>query len=60
MKDNKVERARQKAVLFGKQFLQGDAGVFDQALGARAIAAAVSTASGVRSFIIIWIKMAVL
>jgi hypothetical protein len=40
MKDNKVERARQKAVLFGKQFLQGDSGVFNQALGADTMAAA--------------------
>jgi hypothetical protein len=42
MKDNKVEPARQKAVMFGRQFLQGDAGVFDQALGVHALAAAVS------------------
>lgn len=42
MKDNKVERARQKAVLFGRQFLQGDTGVFDQALGADAMARAMS------------------
>ncbi|MBL0122947.1 MAG: IS4 family transposase [Betaproteobacteria bacterium] len=43
MKDSKVERARQKAMMFGRQFLQGDAGVFDQALGADAMAAAIST-----------------
>ena len=33
MKDNKVERIRQKAMLFGRQFLQGDTGIFDHALG---------------------------
>lgn len=42
MKDNKVERARQKAMMFGSQFLQGDTGVFDQALGAHAMAAVMS------------------
>lgn len=42
MKDNKVERARQKALLFGRQFLQGDTGVFDQALGANGLAAAMN------------------
>src|SRR3990172_4678491 len=43
MKDNKVERARQKAMMFGRQFLQGDTGAFDQALGAHAMAAVMST-----------------
>src|SRR5437870_9695176 len=42
MKDNKVERDRQKAMMFGRQFLQGDTGVFDQALGADAMAAVMS------------------
>ena len=49
MKDNKVERARHKAMMFGRQFLQGDASVFDQALGADAMAAVVSAqAAGYR------------
>ena len=42
MKDNKIERTRQQAMMFGRQFLQGDGGVFDHALGADAIAAAIS------------------
>ncbi len=42
MKDTKVERIRQQAMMFGRQFLQGDTGTFDQALGAHAMAAAVS------------------
>ena len=42
MKDNKGERFRQQAMMFGKQFLQGDAGVFDQALGAHVVAASMS------------------
>jgi len=42
MKDSKVERSRQQALMFGRQFLQGDGSVFDQALGADAIAAAIS------------------
>ena len=42
MKDSKVERSRQQAMMFGRQFLQGDGGVFDQALGADAMAAAIS------------------
>jgi hypothetical protein len=33
MKDNKVERIRHKAMMFGQQFLEADVGVFDQALG---------------------------
>ena len=49
MKDNKLERIRQQAMMFGRQFLQGDTGVFDQALGADAMAAAISTqAAGCR------------
>lgn len=43
MKDNKLERVRQKAMIFGQQFLQGDAGIFDQALSATAIAGLVNT-----------------
>ena len=31
MKNSKVERIRQKTMMFGRQFLQGDVGVFDQA-----------------------------
>ena len=42
MKDSKVERIRQQAMMFGRQFLQGDTGVFDQALGADAMAAVMS------------------
>jgi len=42
MKDNKIERIRRQAMMFGRQFLQGDTGVFDQALGAHAMAAAMS------------------
>ncbi len=42
MKDSKVERSRQHALMFGRQFLQGDGSVFDQALGADAMAAATS------------------
>ena len=49
MNNSKVERARQKAMLFGQQFLQGDTGVFDQALGVDAMAAVMSTqAAGTR------------
>lgn len=33
MKDTKVERIRQKVLLLKRQFLQGDTGLFDQALG---------------------------
>jgi hypothetical protein len=33
MKDNKVQRIRHSAMMFGRQFLQTDRGVFDQALG---------------------------
>ena len=43
MKDSKVERTRQQAMMFGRQFLQGDGGVFDRAMGADAMAAAIST-----------------
>ena len=42
MKDNKVERARQSATMLRRQFLQGDAGVFDRVLGDREVAAVVS------------------
>ena len=39
MKDNKVERIRQKIVMFRRQFLQDDTGVFAQALGDQEVAA---------------------
>ena len=42
MKDSKVERIRQKTMMFGRQFLQGDMSAFDQALGAHAMAAVMS------------------
>lgn len=42
MKDNKVERIRQKVVMLRRQFLQGDTGIFDQALGDQEIAAVVN------------------
>ena len=42
MKDNKVERVRQGAAMLRQQFLQGDAGVFDQLLGDREMAAVMS------------------
>lgn len=45
MKDSKVARARQKAMMFGRQFLQGDTGDFDQALGAQAMAAVMRSQS---------------
>ena len=32
MNNNKVERVRQKVLMLKRQFLQGDAGLFDQAL----------------------------
>ena len=35
MKDIKVERVRQGAAMLRRQFLQGDAGVFDEVLGER-------------------------
>lgn len=35
MKDRRVERTRQQALMFGRQFLEGDGSVFDQALSAR-------------------------
>jgi Transposase DDE domain len=41
MKDNKVERMRHNAMMFGQQFLQGEAGVFDKAFG-RSLAAIMS------------------
>ena len=33
MKDNKVERVRQKVAMLKQQFLQGDSGLFSQVLG---------------------------
>jgi hypothetical protein len=33
MKDNKVERIRHSAMMFGQQFLEADVGVFDLVLG---------------------------
>ena len=43
MKDNKVERVRRKAMMFGRQFLQGDDGVFDRALGTHLQSAAMKS-----------------
>jgi len=42
MKDNKVERFRQSAAMLRRQFLQGDAGIFDQALGDQEVAVVMS------------------
>lgn len=42
MKDNKVERVQQQVVMLRRQFLQGDAGAFDQALGDQEIATVVN------------------
>ena len=42
MKDIKVERVRQGAAMLRRQFLQGDAGVFDEVLGDREVAAMMS------------------
>jgi len=42
MKDNKVERLRQSAAMLRRQFLQGDAGIFDQALGDQEVAVVMS------------------
>ena len=42
MKDSKVARVRQGAAMLRRQFLQGDAGVFDEVLGDAEIAAALS------------------
>jgi hypothetical protein len=39
MKHNKVERVRQSVAMLRQQFLQGDAGVFDRALGEQELAA---------------------
>ena len=39
MKDNKVERSRQSAIMLRRQFLQGDAGLFDGVLGDQEITA---------------------
>lgn len=46
MNDNKVERARQGAAMLRRQFLQGDAGVFDRVLGDREVTAVVSELVG--------------
>lgn len=43
MKDNKLERVRQKAIMFGQQFLQDDTVFLDQALGSQTLAALVNT-----------------
>jgi hypothetical protein len=43
MKDNKLARIRQKAMIFGQQFLQGDVGILDQALSATTMADLVKT-----------------
>ena len=40
MKDIKVERARQSAAMLRRQFLQGDGGIFEQALGDHEVAMA--------------------
>jgi Transposase DDE domain len=42
MKDNKVERVRQKVVMLRQQFLHGDDSLFDQALGSQEITAIMS------------------
>ncbi len=42
MKDNKVERIRQKIAMFRRQFLQDGTGVFGQALGDQEVAAVVN------------------
>jgi hypothetical protein len=42
MKDTKVERVRQGSAMLLRQFLQGDAGIFDRVLGEREVAAVVS------------------
>jgi len=42
MKDNKVERIRRSTILLRRQFLQGDAGVFDQILSEQEITAMVN------------------
>ena len=42
MKNSKVERIRQKVVMLRQQFLQGDTGLFAQALGDQEFAAVVS------------------
>ena len=39
MQDTKVERVRRGAMLLRRQFLQGDAGIFDQVLGDQEVAA---------------------
>ena len=42
MKDNKIERIRQKIAMLKRQFLQDGTGIFDQALGDQEVAAVVS------------------
>lgn len=42
MKDNKIERIRQKIMMLKRQFLQNGTGVFDQALGDQEAATVVS------------------
>ena len=42
MKDSKVERIRQKVLMLKQQFLQGDAGLFDQALSGHEVAVIVN------------------
>jgi len=42
MKDNKIERIRQKIAMLKRQFLQEGTGVFDQAFGDQEVAAVVS------------------
>ena len=42
MKDSKVERIRQKVLMLKRQFLQGDAGLFDQALSNHELTAIMS------------------
>lgn len=46
MKDNKVKRMRQRTVMFRRQFLQDDTGIFAQALGDQEVAAAVDELVG--------------
>ncbi len=42
MKDSKVERFRQQAMMLKQQFLQSDTGIFDQAIGNQEIATIMS------------------
>ena len=41
MKDHKVERIQQKVLMLKRQFLQGERGLFDQALSDHEVAAIV-------------------